>query len=143
MGSGNICGLPGQTTEDLVGDLEMLGRYPLSMMSSTVFIPGEHSDFRDEKPGDLATTLNMIALIRILYPHVLIPTTSSLEKLRRGGQYSGLMAGANTVTAHDGTPRPLKRLFPIYSIHRKVPSQAHLERIVKRAGMAMSRKPLR
>lgn len=135
VGSGNIVGLPGQTPDDLVDDLLLLGRYPLAMSSTTVFIPGEMCDFRNEAPGNIETTFNFLALIRILYPDRLIPSTSSLERGKMKGQYTGLMAGANTVTVHDATPSDIKELFPIYSTHRIVPTSVHLMHAVENAGL--------
>ena len=87
--------------------------------------------------GSLDLTLNLMALMRVMYPHRLMPTTSSLEKPRPDGQYLGLMAGANTVTCHDGTPAELKRLFPIYSTKRCSPAGDHLAQIVERAGLIL------
>lgn len=138
VGSGDIVGLPGQTLDDLVEDLFLLGAYDLSMQSCSVFIPNERSECRDEPMGSLDLTLNVLALMRIMYPRRLMPTTSSLEKPRPDGQYLGLMAGANTVTCHDGTPEELKRLFPIYSIKRFTPREEHLAQIVRKAGLSFS-----
>lgn len=142
VGTGDIVGVPGQTMEHLLGDLDLLGRYALSMQSCTVFIPGENSVYRNESMGDVDTTLNMMAIARIRYPGRLMPTTSSLEKGREGGQYLGLMAGANTVTIHDGTPENLKHLFPIYSTKRFTPKNAHLTDIVAKAGLRLSQEAL-
>ena len=138
VGTGDMVGLPGQTLDDLVNDLYLLGKYDLAMQSCTVFIPGESSKYSAEPMGNLDLTLNMLALSRIMYPHRLMPTTSSLEKPRPDGQYLGLMAGANTVTYHDGTPEELKHLFPIYSIKRFTPQGEHLARIVQKAGLSLS-----
>jgi len=138
VGSGNMIGVPGQTVDDIVDDLEFLGKYDFAMESCTVFIPGESSMYRGKPTGDVDMTLNMMALMRIMYPDRLIPTTSSLEKARKDGQYLGLMAGANTVTVHDGTPAELKRLFPIYSTKRVTPQDDHFEMIVNRARLKPS-----
>lgn len=135
VGSGNITGLPGQTMEDIVRDLFFISGFSLSMVSCSVFIPGKGSAFCDEPPGDIDITLNFMALMRIMYPHTLIPTTSSLEKVRKGGQYLGLMAGANTVTVHDGTPPELKKHFPIYSADRFTPNEEYIRGIVSQAGL--------
>ncbi len=137
-GSGDIVGLPGQTLDDLVEDLDLLGRYDLSMQSCSVFIPNEGSECGSAPMGSLDLTLNMLALMRIMYPGRLMPATSSLERPRPGGQFLGLMAGANTVTCHDGTPDALKGLFPIYSGARYTPQPEHLARIVDKAGLALS-----
>ena len=133
VGSGNIIGLPNQALDDIVNDLVFIRNFKLTMVSSSVFIPGEDSNYRDKPMGDLDITLNYMALMRIIYPQMLIPSTSSMEKAREGGQYLGLMAGANTVTIHDGTPPELKRYFPIYSVERFTPDEKYIKEIVKKA----------
>lgn len=138
VGSGNMVGLPGQTLDDMVEDIRMLGRFPLAMSSCTAFIPGEQSVLKDAPMGDVDLALNTMAIVRILYPNRLIPTTSSLEKARESGQYIGLMAGANTVTIHDGTPAEQKELFPIYSSRRFAPGEEHIRAIVARAHMTLA-----
>ena len=135
VGSGNIIGLPHQTLDDIVSDLKLVHELPLGMNSTTIFIPAENSDFANEPAGDPDITLNMMALMRIMNPDRLMPTTSSLEKMIHDGQYLGLLAGANTVTIHDGTPEELQEYFPIYSTHRVRPQIEHFRDILKRAGM--------
>ena len=135
VGSGNIVGLPGQTLDDLVGDLKLVHELPLGMNSATIFIPAENSEFAHEPAGNPIHTLNMMALMRIMNPRRLMPTTSSLEKMIPDGQYLGLLAGANTVTIHDGTPEELQQYFPIYSSKRIRPQIDHFRDILRRANM--------
>lgn len=135
VGSGNIVGLPGQTIDDLTNDLELIHKLPLSMNSTTIFIPAENLAFANEPAGSPIHTLNMMALMRIMNPHRLMPTTSSLEKMIPDGQFLGLQAGANTVTIHDGTPEDLQRYFPIYSAKRIRPQMEHFKDILERAGI--------
>ena len=136
VGSGNIVGLPRQTMDDLVSDLRLAHSLPLAMNSTTIFVPAENTPFADSPAGDGNLTLNMMALLRIMNPQRLMPTTSSLEKMIRDGQYLGLMAGANTLTVHDGTPEDLHDLFPIYSAKRIRPQRDHFVDIAKRAGLS-------
>ena len=135
VGSGNMIGLPGQTIDDLIDDLLYINKLNLTMVSTSVFIPAENSNYAQEPAGDLEISLNYMALMRIFYPGMLIPSTSSLEKVKKGGQYRGLMAGANTVTIHDGTPEELKQYFPIYSTNRITPSERYMKEIVKNASL--------
>lgn len=135
VGSGNIVGLPKQTIDDLEDDLLLIHKLPLAMNSATIFVPAENTPFAGESPGDPNYTLNMMALMRIMNPHRLMPTTSSLEKMIPDGQYLGLMAGANTVTIHDGTPEELQQYFPIYSAKRIRPQIEHFRDILRRAEM--------
>lgn len=135
VGSGNIVGLPGQTLQDLTDDLLLIHRLPLAMNSATIFIPAENSAFAREPAGNPIHTLNMMALMRIMNPDRLMPTTSSLEKMIPDGQFLGLQAGANTVTIHDGTPEELQQHFPIYSAKRVRPQIEHFKDILSRAGL--------
>jgi biotin synthase len=137
VGSGIIVGLPGQDEDDLVVDLEFLSGLNLDMVSASVFIPGHGTAYEHMPPGDVETTLNFMALLRIKNPRALMPTTSSLEKLKPDGQYLGIMAGANTLTIHDGTPQELQHLFPIYDDKRYRPNDEHLRSIAERAGLRL------
>lgn len=134
IGSGNIVGLPTQTLDDVVKDLLLIHELPLAMNSTTIFIPAEKSAFEHEPAGNPIYTLNMMALMRIMNPHRIMPTTSSLEKMISDGQYLGLLAGANTITIHDGTPEDLQEFFPIYSVKRVRPQIDHFRDILVRAG---------
>lgn len=133
VGTGNMIGLPGQTIEDIVNDLALIKDLELSMASTSVFIPHSQSKFSNRLPGDIDLTLNYIALMRILYPGIIIPSTSCLEILRKEGQYLGLMAGANAITIHDGTPLSFKRFYTIYSLDRFQPNARFVNRIIKKA----------
>jgi biotin synthase len=137
LGSGIIVGLPGQTDEDLIADLRFLSGLDLDMVSASVFIPGKGTTYEGMPCGDVEKTLNFMALLRVMNPSALMPTTSSLEKLKPDGQYIGLMAGANTVTIHDGTPEHLRHLFPIYDEKRYCPDDEHLRAVVRRAGLEL------
>lgn len=141
-GSGNIVGMPGQTVDDMVDDLIFMGQFDLTMNSCTVFIPGESCGYKDQPMGDVDYALNSMALMRIMYPHRLMPTTSCLEKCRKDGQYEGLQAGANTITIHDGTPENYKSMFPIYSTNRFTPGNNHLVDAVAKAKLEISTNPL-
>ena len=142
VGTGVMVGLPGQTIDDLAKDLLYIRKLKVMMASCSVFIPGKNSYYQNEAPGDLDTTLNFMALMRIMYPQLLIPSTSSLEWVKKGGQFKGLMAGANTITVHDGTPSSLKKCFPIYSSDRFTPNGKYMRTIVSKAGLRFSKSAL-
>lgn len=135
VGTGNIVGLPGQTLDDLVNDLVLTTKFKLSMISATKFIPNEKSEFKNEKAGDIDLVLNFIALLRILHPNYLIPSTTSLETKNKNGQLQGLLAGCNTVTVHDGTPKENENKYQIYSEKRFMPCEQYCRDIIESAGM--------
>ena len=142
VGTGNMVGMPGQSLDDVIDDILLLGKYDLSMMSCTVFIPGEMCNYSNQPMGDVEIALNQMALMRIMYPKRLMPTTSCLERGKKGGQLMGLMAGGNTVTIHDGTPDEFKKLFPIYSTERCSPGFARCDTFVRDAKLTFSKAPL-
>lgn len=137
VGTGNIVGLPKQTLDDLVDDLILTTKLNLNMVSATRFIPNESSEFKDEKIGDLKLTLNYIAILRILHPECLIPSTTSLQDFKNGidGQLKGLLIGCNTVTIHDGTPHIAEQKYSIYSKKRYIPQEKYCKEIIQKANM--------
>lgn len=134
-GSGNIVGLPGQTLDNLYEDLVLINKLDLAMVSATKFISNEYSEFKNYSDGDIDLTLNFLAILRILKPDCLIPSTSSLETNSSNGQLRGLLAGCNTVTIHDGTPKELEKKYTIYSEKRYMPEEEFCINIIKQAGM--------
>jgi biotin synthase len=137
VSSGNITGLPGQTLESLASDILLLKKLDLSMGSTSVFIPNNLSNYADYHSGNINLALNFMAILRIICPSMLIPTTSSLELVAKDGQYLGLMAGANTVTLHDGTPKDAEDKYVIYKRKRYRPKDI-LFKVVDRAGLIPS-----
>jgi acyl-coenzyme A synthetase/AMP-(fatty) acid ligase/biotin synthase-like enzyme len=143
VSSGNITGLPGQTFESLADDIVLLKKMDIPMCSTSVFIPNNLSQFAGSGTGDVNTALNFIAILRILCPRAVIPATSALELAAKGAQLSGLMAGCNSVTLHDGTPRNQEQKYIIYKEKRYRPKDA-LFAVVAKAGLrASSRSVLR
>ncbi|MFA5100858.1 MAG: AMP-binding protein [Candidatus Omnitrophota bacterium] len=121
VSSGNITGLPGQTIESLADDILLLKKLDIPMCSTSVFIPNNLSKFAGVVSGDVNTALNFIAIMRIMCPTAVIPSTSALELAAKGGQMNGLMAGCNSVTLHDGTPHDREEKYIIYKEKRFKP----------------------
>jgi len=59
---------------------------------------------------------------------------SALEKLRPGGQRTGLDAGANVITINF-TPKDQRDKYKIYSKERFVVGSAHAHHIIEDAGL--------
>lgn len=136
LGTGNIIGLPGQTLEALVDDILLAQKLQPDFVSSSPFIPNEHTPLEELGMGDLDLTLNFIAICRLLFPTALIPAVSALEKLRKGGQLMGLNAGANVMTINF-TPKSFRDKYAIYSKERFVVSLGHARATVSRAGLQL------
>ncbi len=135
VGSGTIVGLPGQTVEQLADDLMFARSLGLDMCSASPFIPAKNTPLANEPMGDFQTTLNAIAVTRILLPKSLIPAVSALQKYQAGGQVAGLDAGANVITVNF-TPNKDQSDYPIYGADRFVVGLRHAIHTLKRGGLA-------
>jgi len=125
VGSGVMIGIPGQTIEDLVLDLETFVRIDLDMIGMGPFIAhpdtplGQHAEkflaAPDEQvaPTEL-NTYKMIALARLVCPRANIPATTALATLNRyRGRELGLMRGANIIMPNL-TPTRYRAEYEIY-----------------------------
>lgn len=134
LGTGNIVGLPGQSLDSLVEDIQLARSLKPDFVSSAPFIPNKGTPLENEPHGDLNLTLNNMALWRILLKNCRIPTVSALEKIQTGGQLMGLNAGANIMTVNF-TPKAEQDKFNIYSDKRFVVKLEHAQEVVQSAGL--------
>jgi biotin synthase len=113
-GSGDLVGLPGQTVEDLGRDVEFFVEGRFDMVSVSPFIPHEKTPLAVHAPGDLAITLKMIALARIVCPWAHIPASTAIGSLNgRDCRAMALAVGANVVMPNF-TPQPYRGKYEIY-----------------------------
>ncbi len=97
VGTGFMVGSPYQTSEDIINDLRFIKEINPQMIGIGPFIPAKNTPFESEKPGDVNLTLKLIAIIRLLIPNGLIPSTTALGSIDKNGREKGLMSGANVV----------------------------------------------
>ena len=97
VGAGMMIGAPGQTTEHLVEDLRFLQQLRPHMIGIGPFIPHRDTPFHAEKPGTLRDTLHLLAILRLLFPKVLLPATTALGTIHPQGRELGILAGANVI----------------------------------------------
>lgn len=134
IGVGNIIGLPGQTRDSICDDILLSMKMRPDFVSCAPFIPNQGVPFEHMPYGDLNTTLNWMALCRILLKRCLIPSVSALEKIQKGAQLRGLNAGANVMTINF-TPQQYRKKYSIYSKERFVVSIDHALDTAKHAGL--------
>ncbi len=113
LGLGNIVGLPDQTEESLLGDLELLARLEPEMVGVGPFIPHPATPLAAEPPGDVDLTLNIVALTRLVLPLAHIPATTALATLDRRARGEALRSGADVLMVSIG-PAERRRLYEIY-----------------------------
>ncbi len=126
-GSGVMVGIPGQTFEDLAGDIAMFRSLELDMIGVGPFLP--HPDTRlgadtdglvripaseDQVPNSELMTYKTVALARIVRPDANIPSTTALATVNlANGRELGLSRGANIVMPNLTPPR-YRALYEIY-----------------------------
>lgn len=96
-GGGFMVGSPYQTYENLAEDILFLHELQPQMVGIGPFIPHHDSPFADFPAGTLRDTLLMLSLVRLTLPAVMLPATTALETIDKGGRAKGLMAGANVI----------------------------------------------
>ena len=97
VGSGFMVGSPYQTTENIISDLRFLQELSPDMIGIGPFIPAAGTPFENFPQGSVELTLRLISILRLMFPHALIPSTTALGTLHPQGRELGLKAGANVV----------------------------------------------
>lgn len=113
VGAGCMIGVPGQTVEHLAEDLELFKKIDADMIGMGPFIPNPNTPLGNEKAGDLALTLRMVALARLIRPDAMIPATTALGTMDSLGRQKALKGGANVVMPNV-TPRQYREMYEIY-----------------------------
>jgi biotin synthase len=113
VGSGFMVGSPYQTTENLIADLRFLQELRPDMIGIGPYITHEDTPFRNEKSGGLELTLRMVAILRLMFPYALLPSTTALGTIHPLGRELGLKAGANVVMPNL-SPTGVRELYKLY-----------------------------
>ncbi|MBQ8687643.1 MAG: [Ruminococcus sp.] len=113
VGAGFMVGSPHQTTDCLISDLRFLQELSPDMIGIGPFLRHKDTPFRDHPDGSLALTLRLIAILRLMFPHALIPATTALGTIHPEGREMGLRAGANVVMPNL-SPVSVRKLYSLY-----------------------------
>ncbi|MGB5531049.1 MAG: [FeFe] hydrogenase H-cluster radical SAM maturase HydE [Ignavibacteriaceae bacterium] len=127
-GSGNIIGLPGQTTEDIADDILLCKELDCDMCSFSPFIPSNDSPFRDIPAANVDLALKTNSVARIVLKNVHIPATTALSTLMSNGAEVGLKVGANVIMPNF-TPFPYRENYKIYKNKKAYDPLVYLEEI--------------
>lgn len=113
VGCGFMVGSPGQSIDTLYADLEFIKELEPHMVGIGPFIPQHDTPFATEKPGPLEETLRLLAMIRLIHPHVLLPATTALGTIHPMGREKGILAGANVVMPNL-SPVAVRKKYALY-----------------------------
>lgn len=114
IGAGFMVGIPKQTNEDLVEDLLFVKELKPHMCGIGPFIPHKDTPFKNEKAGTLEKTTTMLALVRLLLPDVLLPSTTALGSIDPMGREKGIKAGGNVVMPNL-SPTSVREKYSLYN----------------------------
>lgn len=113
VGCGFMVESPYQTVDDLIADMRFLKEFQPHMVGIGPFIPHHDTPFADRSQGSLEKTLTMVALIRLMLPKALIPSTTALGTIHPRGRELGLQAGANVVMPNL-SPVSVRKQYSLY-----------------------------
>lgn len=113
VGAGFMVGAPNQTLEDIVADLRFLQELDPDMIGIGPFIRHAQTPFADRENGSLSLTVRLLAILRLMFPHVLLPATTALSTIAPNGRELGLKAGANVVMPNL-SPVSVRKLYDLY-----------------------------
>lgn len=114
VGSGFMVGSPWQTNENLAEDMLFLKELNPQMVGIGPFIPHCDTPFADKPSGTVEKTLVMVALLRLMLPNALLPSTTALGTLAPDGRERGILAGANVVMPNL-SPKSVRKKYLLYN----------------------------
>ena len=138
VSSGLIVGLPGQTRTHVEQTVELLANLPLAGCSVSPFIAGAQTPFVHAPCGDIDTTLDCVAELRLRSPHWIIPAVSAMRLVSEDGYVRAFDAGANLATINL-TPRAVRMDYPIYHRDRVFMAEERVLSAIAAAGCEPSR----
>lgn len=114
VGAGFMVGSPFQTLDTIIKDLQFIDRFRPEMVGIGPFIPASGTPFENHPAGSVELTVRLLAVIRLIHPHVLLPATSALGTLHPQGRERAIAAGANVVMPNL-SPQDTRALYSIYN----------------------------
>jgi len=113
-GTGCLIGIPGQTEEDLAGDIMFFRELGADMIGVGPFIPNHNTPLGNENNGEFELALKVMSITRLLLPDINIPATTAMETLNPNGRILALKSGANVVMPNvtEGEYRKFYELYP-------------------------------
>lgn len=97
VGCGIMVGTPFQTVDNMYEDILFMQELQPHMIGIGPFIPHKDTPFKDEPEGSVDITLRLLAILRLLFPKVLLPATTALGTADAIGREKGILAGANVM----------------------------------------------
>ncbi len=113
LGTGIMVGLPGQSPDSIARDIVWMHELGAEMIGVGPFIPHPATPLEHAKGGTVEETLNLVAVLRIVFPVAHIPATTAMGTLHPFGREHALQAGANVMMPNI-TPVAFRSMYQIY-----------------------------
>lgn len=113
-GTGIMVGSPGQTVDHLIQDIRFIESLQPEMIGIGPFLPHCDTPFGKYPSGSLEQTLLLLSIFRLMFPTVLLPSTTALATLATDGRERGILAGANVVMPNL-SPQEERKKYTLYN----------------------------
>ncbi len=97
VGCGIMVGSPYQEIDHIYEDIVFMQDLEPHMIGIGPFIAHKDTPFKEWSNGSVERTLRILAVLRILFPKVLLPATTALGTADTMGREKGILAGANVL----------------------------------------------
>ena len=123
VGAGLMVGAPGQTLDHLLEDIRFMEKLQPDMIGIGPYLRHADTPFGRstakcaqglDKEQKLQLTIRLLAILRILFPYALIPSTTALGTIDPAGRTLGLKAGANVIMPNL-SPADAREKYAIYT----------------------------
>lgn len=113
-GTGIMVGSPEQTIDHLIRDIRFMEELKPQMIGLGPFLPHKQTPFAGKPAGSLQLTLRLLAILRLMHPEALIPSTTALATLHPEGRLRGILAGCNVVMPNL-SPLEQRKKYELYN----------------------------
>lgn len=114
VGCGFMVESPYQSSKTLAKDLKFIEEFNPHMCGIGPFIPHVSSLFKNEKTGTVELTCFLLAIIRLIHPSILLPSTTALSTIDPRGREKGILAGANVIMPNL-SPKSVRKKYELYN----------------------------
>lgn len=97
VGCGMMVGSPFQNENTIARDLKFIEKFKPDMCGVGPFIPHKDTMFANMPSGTVELTCFLLAIIRIIHPEVLLPSTTAMGTIDENGREKGILASANVL----------------------------------------------
>ncbi len=113
VGLGFMVQAPFQDAFDLAKDLKFIEEFKPEMCGIGPFVPHHATPFDTMPAGTVELTCYLISILRLIYPSMLLPATTSLGSVDPLGRQRAIKSGANVVMPNL-SPLSVRKKYELY-----------------------------